>query len=58
MKEMSNLGHIEAEQGWLELGNHVEANEELEKIAARNRAHPELDFAGWANQSGMMSLCI
>lgn len=26
--------HLQAAQGWLELGNHIEANEELEKITA------------------------
>ena len=24
--------HLQAAQGWLELGNHIEANEELEKM--------------------------
>jgi tetratricopeptide (TPR) repeat protein len=32
--------HLQAAQGWLELGNHTEANEELEKIAPQLRAHP------------------
>jgi len=27
-----DVRHLEAAQGWLELGNHLEANEELEKI--------------------------
>ncbi len=26
--------HLQAAQGWLELGNHIEANEELENIVA------------------------
>ncbi len=34
--------HIQAAQGWLELGNHVEANEELEKVTPRMRNHPEV----------------
>jgi hypothetical protein len=29
-----------AAQGWLELGNHIEAIEELENIAPQLRAHP------------------
>jgi hypothetical protein len=28
--------HLQAAQGWLELGDHVEANEELECINAKN----------------------
>lgn len=31
-----------AAQGWFELGNHLEANEELEKIDAKLRAHPDV----------------
>jgi hypothetical protein len=30
--------HLQAAQGWLDLGNPIEANEELEKIAPQNRA--------------------
>jgi hypothetical protein len=33
--------HLEAAQGWLELGNHLEANEELEKISPALRIHPD-----------------
>ena len=32
--------HLESALGWLELGNHVEANEELKKIAPELQAHP------------------
>jgi tetratricopeptide (TPR) repeat protein len=32
--------HLEAAEGWLELGNYLEANEELEKITPQLRAHP------------------
>ena len=32
--------HLRAAQGWLELGNWQEANEELEKIIPELRAHP------------------
>lgn len=31
--------HLEAAQGWLELGNHLEANEELEKISPAMRGN-------------------
>lgn len=39
--------HLEAAQGWLELGNHIEANEELERIEAQNRAHPDVLEIRW-----------
>lgn len=32
--------HLQAAIGWLELGNHVEANEELEEITPQMRSHP------------------
>lgn len=34
--------HLEAAQGWLGLGNWHEANEELDQIAPRMRAHPDV----------------
>jgi tetratricopeptide (TPR) repeat protein len=39
--------HWRAAQGWLELGNHLEANEELEKIEAAARAHPDVLELRW-----------
>ncbi|HXP63466.1 MAG TPA: hypothetical protein VN829_23385, partial [Dongiaceae bacterium] len=33
---------LQAAQGWLELGNHVEADGELEKLAPELRAHPDV----------------
>ena len=39
--------HLQSAQGWLELGNYAEANEELEKIAAPNRAHPDVLQMRW-----------
>ena len=33
---------LHAAIGWLELGNHTEANEELEKISPGLRAHPDM----------------
>ena len=33
--------------GWLELGNHLEANAELDKIAAQLRAHPDVLKIRW-----------
>lgn len=32
--------HLEAAEGWFELGNHLEANEELENITPQLRALP------------------
>ena len=34
--------HLLAAQGWLELGNWKESNEELEKIMAELRGHPDV----------------
>jgi len=34
--------HLSAAIGWLELGNHLEANDELEKITPQMRAHPDV----------------
>ena len=34
--------HLDAAIGWLRLGNHLEANEELEKIAPALRVHPDV----------------
>ncbi len=39
--------HLQAAQGWLELGNHLEANEELERIAPSLRAHPDVLTVRW-----------
>ena len=34
--------YLLAAQGWIELGNYLEANEELEKISPRSRLHPDV----------------
>jgi tetratricopeptide (TPR) repeat protein len=39
--------HLQAAQGWLELGNHLEANEELEQIKPELRAHPDVLEIRW-----------
>jgi tetratricopeptide (TPR) repeat protein len=39
--------HLLAAQGWLELGNHVEASEELQKITPRLQAHPYALELSW-----------
>ncbi len=45
--ETSDLHHLQAAEGWLELGNHLEANEELEKITPQVRAHPMVLVVRW-----------
>jgi predicted Zn-dependent protease len=39
--------HLVAAQGWVELGNDLEANEELEQITPSNRAHPAVLEVRW-----------
>ena len=39
--------HLQAAQGWLELGNQAEANQELQKIAPEFRMHPGVLKVGW-----------
>jgi tetratricopeptide (TPR) repeat protein len=39
--------HLDAAQGWLELGLHLEANEELEKISPEMRVHPDVLEIRW-----------
>ena len=39
--------HLDAAEGWLELGNPVEANQELEKITPQLQAHPDVLQVRW-----------
>jgi len=39
--------HLQAAQGWIELGNHIEANAELENITASLRSHPDVLEVRW-----------
>jgi hypothetical protein len=39
--------HLRAAQGWLELGDHLEANSELDKITAFLRSHPDVLELRW-----------
>jgi predicted metal-dependent peptidase len=39
--------HLQAAQGWLELGNYVEADAELDGITASLRAHPDVLKVCW-----------
>ena len=39
--------HLQAAQGWLELGNYLEADKELDEITASLRAHPDVLKVRW-----------
>ncbi len=39
--------HVQAAQGWLELGNPSESNAELEKIPLQNLTHPDVLKVRW-----------
>ena len=39
--------HLHAAEGWLELGDHIEANEELKKIGLTGRFHPQVLLTRW-----------
>jgi tetratricopeptide (TPR) repeat protein len=39
--------HLRAAEGWLGLGNHLEASEELERITPQLRAHPDVLEIRW-----------
>jgi thioredoxin-like negative regulator of GroEL len=43
----SDKRHLEAAEGWLELGNHLEADAELDNITASLRAHPDVLEMRW-----------
>jgi hypothetical protein len=43
----SDRHHRRAAEGWLELGDHLSANEELEQIEPGNRARPAVLRRRW-----------
>ena len=45
--DLDDKRHLEAAEGWLELGLHLEANEELERITPQLRAHPDVLELRW-----------
>ena len=47
MLELPDIIHLDAARGWLDLGDHIQANKELEKITARLRAHPDVLELRW-----------
>jgi hypothetical protein len=50
IKPLSDLDqrHLRAAQGWVELGNHLEADSELDKIVNEYRVHPDVLEVRWA----------
>jgi hypothetical protein len=44
---LNDQRHLDAAEGWLELGNYLEANEELERITPEMRAHPFVLRVRW-----------
>jgi tetratricopeptide (TPR) repeat protein len=44
---LSDQRHLEAAEGWIGLGNNKEANEELEMIRPKLRAHPKVLSVRW-----------
>lgn len=45
--EPSEVFHVTASQGWLELGNHTEADAELDMIHPSHRIHPDVLELRW-----------
>ena len=45
--DLTDQRHLEAAEGWLDLGLPLEANEELEKIQAQLRGHPDVLELRW-----------
>jgi hypothetical protein len=45
--ELDDQRQLEAAEGWLELGDWLEANEELERITPQMRAHPYVLRVRW-----------
>src|SRR5262245_9010598 len=44
----SDMHHLRSAQGWVELGNHLEADFELDKIVSEYRVHPDVLEVRWA----------
>ena len=42
-----DIHFLRAAEGWLELGDHLEANEELKKISLQCRFHPQVLLVRW-----------
>ena len=46
--EPPDTHHLKAAVGWLELGNHTEAGEEIARVSAANLNHPDVLEVRWA----------
>ena len=46
--EPPDTHHLKAAVGWLELGNHSEAGEEIARVSAANLNHPDVLEVRWA----------
>ena len=46
--EPPDTHHLKAAVGWLELGNHAEAGEEIARVSAANLNHPDVLEVRWA----------
>ena len=46
--EPPDTHHLKAAVGWLELGNHAEAGEEIARVSAANLDHPDVLEVRWA----------
>ena len=59
LKEPDSI-YVRAAQGWLELGNHLEAEEELKKIPAKRRVHPQVLEVRWliCARKGQWETCL
>jgi hypothetical protein len=44
---LNDARYVEAAEGWLGLGNHLVANNELEHITPQMRAHPDVLQVRW-----------
>lgn len=47
MFDLNEKRHLEAAEGWLELGLHLEANAELEKLSPQRQGHPDALELRW-----------
>lgn len=52
--------YLEAAQGWIELGNYIEANAELDEITPELRVHPDVLGVRWCiyAKAGKWEVCV
>jgi hypothetical protein len=49
--DIPDIHHLRTAVGWLELGNHLEADAELDNITPVLRAHPDVLEIRWRRRS-------